>query len=424
METFLLIFDVALFILLIVAVALLFGLKKGGNTAIFDEFRKNRDEARESGKASREELSKGLDGIGGRLADMTKENYQSRIDLSEKIGASLNAIRQNNQEQMDKQAHMVTEAVASMQESNEKKLDEMRKTVDEKLTATLTTRLDSSFKTVSAQLENVYKSLGEMKELSAGVTDNMTHLNKTLSNVKVRGTWAEVQLESILDQTIPGMYVTNYSPKGNNERVEFAVKIPNGEKKGELIYLPIDSKFPMEDYIRVCDAAGCADPNELASARKALEDRVLSEAKEVRKYIVVPKTTPFAILYLATEGLYAEIVSSKDGLLEKLQAQNIMVAGPATVTALLNSLAMGFKTVAINEKANEVRGLLAAAKAQYDSFGALLEKARRKIGEAGQSLDDAQKRNDIIQKKLRSVEALDTTEADELLGLSSDSETE
>ena len=254
-----------------------------------------------------------------------------------------------------------------------------------------------------------------MKELSQGVTTNVTSLNRILSNVKTRGTWAEVQLESILDQTIPGLYVRNYSPKNNAERVEFAVKFPSSDSSGEDIYLPIDSKFPLEDYVRVCEAADNGDAVALKVARKALEDRVYAEAKEVTKYICVPQTTPFAVLYLATEGLYAEIISSKSGIAEKLQAQNVMVAGPSTITALLNSFAMGFKAMAINEKADEVRKILAAAKSQYDTFGTVLEKAKKKIDEAGKTLDEASHRNEIIRKKLKGVEEIEYTEATNIL---------
>ena len=408
----------AIILLLGVCIILLVSLKRQRDEgAIFEELRYNREEMASAGRLSREEVSRGLEKVDSRLNSLREENYKSRIDMTEKITESLNIIRQNNIEQNDRQTRFIIESVAKLQESNEKKLEEMRVTVDEKLTSTLTTRLNSSFKTVSEQLENVYKSLGEMKELSQGVTNNVTSLNRVLTNVKARGTWAEVQLESLLDQTIPGMYVKNYSPKTNGERVEFAVKIPSGDNKDEIIYLPIDSKFPMEDYVRLCNAAESCDPEILKSARKALEDRVLSEAKDVKKYIEPPKTTPFAILYLATEGLYAEIVSSKNGIVEKMQQENIMIAGPTTITALLNSFAMGFKAIAINEKADEVRTLLSVAKSQYNTFGTVLEKAKRKIDEAGKTLDEAQKRNDIIQKKLKGVEVIEGSEADEFLGL-------
>ncbi|MDD6807384.1 MAG: DNA recombination protein RmuC [Oscillospiraceae bacterium] len=344
--------------------------------------------------------------ISSKFAEMTKQNFENQLNLGERIGRSLGEIREANETAMTK-----------MQESNEKKLDQMRQTVDEKLTSTLTTRLDSSFKTVSEQLENVYKSLGEMKILSEGVTTNVTSLNRVLTNVKARGTWAEVQLEAILDQTIPNMYERNFASNPNSQaRVEFAVKIPSTGDGGTLTYLPIDSKFPMEDYIRLCDASDRADPDALLTARKALEDRVKQEAKSIHAYINEPLTTPFAIMYLATEGLYAEIASSRSGIAEKIQRDySVMIAGPTTITALLNSLSMGFRAVAINDKANEVRELLSVTKAQYDVFGGVLEKAKRKIEEAGNTLGEAQHRNEIIRKKLKNVEDIDLTGADKFL---------
>ena len=372
-----------------------------------EEFERNRREVNES-----------LRLMTGKLDEMTRQNYETLIKLNKDMTDSLNLIRTSSAELNEKQTRTLDAAIGRMQESNEKKLDQMRETVDEKLTATLSTRLDSSFKTVSEQLENVYKSLGEMKELSNGVTTNVTALNRVLTNVKARGTWAEIQLEGILDQTIPNMYVRNYSAvPGSRDLVEFAVKIPSSDDSSKITYLPIDSKFPMEDYKRVCEAADNADATALAAARKALCDRVLSEAKMIKKYINVPSTTPFAIMYLATEGLYAEITSSNSDILDKIQRENIMVAGPTTIIALLNTLSMGFKAVAINEKANEVRQLLAVTKAQYDKFGTVLEKARKKIDEAGKSLDEAQDRNRIIQKKLKNIEEIDTAAADDYLGL-------
>ncbi len=405
-------------VLSIICIALISSLKKNkDNDAIYEEFRRNREEMASSNREARQETAAALSKVENKLNEMVKENYESRINLTEKISNSLKSIQEQNAISSDRQTKIIGESISKMQESNEKKLEQMRLTVDEKLTSTLTTRLDSSFKTVSQQLENVYKSLGEMKELSQGVTTNVTSLNRILSNVKTRGTWAEVQLESILDQTIPGLYVKNYSPKDNAERVEFAVRFPSSDKNGEDIFLPIDSKFPLEDYVRVCEAADNADPDALKIARKHLEDRVLAEAKDVTKYICVPKTTPFAVLYLATEGLYAEIISSKSGIAEKLQAQNIMVAGPSTITALLNSFAMGFKAMAINEKADEVRTILAAAKTQYEKFGAVLDKAKKKIDEAGKTLDEASFRNEMIRKKLKGVEEIESAESLKILEL-------
>lgn len=421
MELITLFVGIAAVVLLVIVLVLLISLKNkdsGETAALISRTREDmgraiaavRDENARAVDGVRSEIGRGLEKVDSKLAAMTRENYDSRLDLAEKITASLNEIGKANAEQNERISRIVAQSIAAMQQSNEKKLDEMRATVDEKLNTTLTTRLNASFTAVSEQLENVYKSLGEMKELSQGVTTNVTALNKVLTNVKARGTWAEVQLEGILDQTIPGMYIKNYSPKGNSEKVEFAVKLPDGAQGG-FVYLPVDSKFPMEDYVRLCDAAENGDAALVDAARKALEDRVLAEAKTITKYISVPATTPFAVLYLATEALYAEIISSKSGIAERVQQMGIMIAGPTTVTALLNSFAMGFKAIAVNEKADEVRLMLGAARAQYQKFGEVLERAKRKIEEAGKSLDDAQKRNNIIQKKLKGVEALDELSA-------------
>lgn len=383
------------------------------------EFERSRRETQAGQRDFRLETAQSLNQMNDKLENLRVDNTKQSAELSKALGDSLNTIRLNNMEQNEKQSRALTEAVEKMRESNEKKLEQMRLTVDEKLTSTLSQRLDSSFKTVSDRLENVYKSLGEMKELSNGVTANVASLNRVLTNVKARGTWAEVQLGAILDQTIPGMYETNFACNpASKDRVEFAVRIPSGDDSERITYLPIDSKFPMEDYIRLCDAADSADAEALAAARKALEARVVNEAKTVSKYINVPTTTPFAIMYLATEGLYAEIASSRNAVSEKVRSEyNIMIAGPSTITALLNSLSLGFRAVAINEKANEVRLLLAAAKVQYDKFGVVLHKAKQKIDEAGKSLEEADHRNEIIRKKLKKVEEIDGMNADEILGL-------
>ena len=371
-----------------------------------DEFHRIRVENQNSNKEIREDVKKSLDDMSGRIDNMNKGNFEHREKVIQMLV-----------DQGDKQNKSLEISITKMQESNEKKLEEMRVTVDEKLTSTLTTRLNSSFKTVSDQLENLYKSLGEMQKLSTGVTENVTALNRVLTNVKARGTWAEVQLEGILNQTIPNMFLKNVATVPNSlDRVEFAIRIPSSEKDGKDILLPVDSKFPMEDYVRLCDAADKADADAVKQARKELENRVLGEAKSIAKYIHVPDTTPFAIMYLATEGLYAEIASSRTGLPEKIQNDyNVMIAGPSTITALLNSLSMGFKTIAINEKANEVRELLGAAKAQYEKFGDLLAKAKKKVDEAGKTLEDAERKNLFIQRKLKNIEAIDTVSADKLL---------
>ncbi len=388
---------------------------------VADQLQRNRQDMASSQKIMRDEMSASMKKMSDELLNMRKDTYDYHLKMNEMISNSLGMMRKENSEGTAKQNEVIRKSIEQMQMSNEQRLEKMRETVDEKLTKTLATRLDSSFKTVSEQLENVYKSLGEMKNLSAGVTD----LNRVLTNVKARGTWAEVQLERILEETIPGMYERNISTKANTEKVEFAVRIPSSDSNDESIWLPIDSKFPVESYIRLTSASESGDAALVAQARKAFEVSVTLKAKEITKYINIPKTTPFAIMYLATEGLYAEVASSKTGLIEKLHNDfNIMVAGPSTVTALLNSLSVGFRAVAINEKAAEVRKLLAAARTQYDKFGVLLDKARKKVDEAGKVLGEAQNRNDIITRKLKNVEMLDYNSSDEILGIEAYSDDE
>lgn len=379
-------FVIAFLCLVIIALlAILFSKRPKDDTALLSK------EIELHSKQTNEKLER----LSDEMNKLTGNNYEQQIRLIETLNKS--TVRQTD---------VVTKAIFQLQRGNEEKLEQMRKTVDEKLTETLNQRLNASFKTVSEQLSNVYKSLGEMKELSAGVTSSVTGLNRVLSNVKARGTWAEVQLGYLLDQTIPGMYEANVQTNPSyNGRVEFAVTIPNQEGEG-CIYLPVDSKFPLEDYIRLTEAADKGDTTAEEQARKALEQRIREEARLIKQYVCQPYTTPFAIMYLATEGLYAEVVSSKTGLAEKLQSEGIMPAGPSTVTAMLNALAMGFRTIAVNEKANEVWKVLGNAKAQYDKFGELLAKAKKKVEEAGKVLDEADHRNGIIKKNLRSVETI------------------
>ncbi len=366
MNTYLLIAAVALLVIVLIVLALVLIRSQGDNKTLSQEMRA-----------------------------LTDKNYEQQIMLMETLSSSA-----------DKQSAALSQAITSLRESNEKKLDEMRVTVDEKLSETLNKRINASFGTVSEQLGNVYRSLGEMMKLSGDLTENVSGLNRVLTNVKSRGTWAEVQLGNILESVIPNMYERNVRTNPlYNGRVEFAVKIPSAD--GEVTYLPIDSKFPMEDYARLCSAAEAGDYEAAEQARKALEATVKNEARMIKQYISVPETTPFAIMYLATEGLYAEIMISKNALPEQLQAQGIMLAGPSTVTALLNSLSMGFKSFAINRKASEVFKVLGAAKAQYDKFGEQLDLVRKRLEAAGSALDEADKRNEIIKKRLRDVEAID-----------------
>ncbi|MBQ6897937.1 MAG: DNA recombination protein RmuC [Clostridia bacterium] len=414
----LILLSITVVLLLIIAVKL-FTAKKD-NSAVTDEkidnlrtltqenFASMRSESVNSDNALRTLLSSSLETVGNKMDVLSEKTADGQLNTVR----ALSDMREKLDTTGRQQTHAVTEAVSRLQQSNEQKLEQMRLTVDEKLTQTLSSRLDTSFKSVSEQLSNVYKSLGEMKELSSGITS----LNRVFSNVKIRGNWAECQLEGILDKIIPGMYVKNYRSDASREVVEFAVMIPDTDSD-KMTYLPIDSKFPMEDYLRLCDAADVGDADGVRLAKKALEAKVISEAKEISKYINTPATTPFAVMYLATDSLYAEVISSKENIADRLHNDfNVMVAGPSTITALLSSLALGFRTVALNRKAGEVMDLLAAAKMQYDKFGIALEKAKKKIDEASVSIDDAQKRNTIIVKKLKGVEAISSETADLMLG--------
>lgn len=334
-----------------------------------------------------------LEELSRQMNELVNKNYEQQVKIME-------TLNDNNANQ----TKFIQQSILSMQEGNEKKLEQMRETVDEKLTSTLNKRINASFEQVSTQLTNVYQSLGEMKELSSGVTG----LNKILTNVKTRGTWAELQLDNILEQIIPNMYERNVkaNPKYNGQ-VEFAVKIPNADND-EISWLPIDSKFPMEDYIRLTDAGEQGNIEAVERAQKALEQRVKEEARAIKNYINEPYTTPFAIMYLATEGLYAQIMNSRTGLPERLQEMGILVAGPSTITALLNSLQLGFSTIAINKRANEVWKILGNAKKQYELFGELLLKAQTKIDEAGKIIGKANERNEIIKKNLKKVNELES----------------
>jgi len=344
-------------------------------------------------------------------------NRKETAESLKEMNTLIREIQDMNVKQSEKTNNILAQEVQKLQESNEKKLDQMRQTVDEKLNETLTKRLDSSFKTVGDQLNNVYKSLGEMKELATDVND----LQRALTNVKTRGTWAEAQLGNILEQTLTNdQFERNVSIKKDGTLVEFAVKIPSRDKDGEFVLLPIDSKFPQEDYLRICEAAENADKAGVDAAVKNLANVIKNEAQKIAKlYIDVPQTTDFAIMFLATEGLYAEALRIP-GLCEEIQNKHrVMICGPTTVTAFLNTLRMGFRTIAIDKRASEVWKVLGAAKSQYENFGVLLAKAGKKIEEAGNTIGEAAHRNSIIQKKLKGVELLDSGESNDILGLDS-----
>jgi len=315
----------------------------------------------------------------------------------------------------------VEERLLLIQQDNGQKLDQMRATVDEKLSATLEKRLGESFKLVSERLEAVHKGLGEMQTLASGVGD----LKKVLTNVKTRGIWGEIQLGNLLEQILtPDQYATNVITKvGSNDRVEFAIKLPARDGHDSIIWLPIDAKFPMEDYERLIDAQDQANLPRIEELGKSLENRIKLEGKKIHdKYIDPPNTTDFGILFLPVEGLYAEVLR-RPGLCEILQRQyKVVITGPTTLAALINSLQMGFRTLAIEKRSSEVWTLLSAVKTEFGKFVEVLEKTQKKLQEASNTIETATRKSRTIARKLKNVQTLPAHEAQALLEQGSESE--
>jgi len=305
--------------------------------------------------------------------------------------------------------------ITDMQTGNEKKLEEMRATVDEKLQKTLETRLGESFKLVSERLEAVHKGLGDMQQLASGVGD----LKRVLTNVKTRGVLGEYQLENVLEQLLtPDQYAKNVKTKpGSNALVEFAVKLPGKEDKDKIVWLPIDAKFPKEDFELLMDAYDKALPELVEEYRKSFIKGIKKNATDIySKYIDPPNTTDFAILFLPFESLYAEVLRTP-GLFESIQREcRVIITGPTTLSALLNSLQMGFRTLAIEKRSSEVWQLLGAVKTEFGNFGTILEKTQKKLQEASNVIDEAGRRSRSIERKLRDVQELPQDQTNALLG--------
>jgi DNA recombination protein RmuC len=337
--------------------------------------------------------------------------------FGEAFGEQLRALSEGNERRQTEMRQAVEARLSALQEGNEKKLEQMRATVDEKLHATLETRLGESFKQVADRLEQVHKGLGEMQTLARDVGS----LNRVLTNVKTRGVFGEVQLAGLLEQVFtPEQYATNVvTVPGSNERVEFAIRLPGrsaGDQDAPPLWLPIDAKFPREDYERLLDAHERADAPAMEVFAKAIETRLRLEAKTIRdKYVAPPHTTDFAILFLPTEGLYAEALR-RPGLSEALQREyKVMLAGPTTLLATLNSLQMGFRTLALERRSAEVWEVLGAVKTEFAKFGDVLAKTKKKLEEAGNTIDQAEVRTRAMVRQLRSVEAMPEGRTAELL---------
>ncbi len=327
--------------------------------------------------------------------------------------------REHNTRKLNDINDTLKSGLNELQELTGKKLDAIQTGVNERLDNALSKRLDESFETVGNQLAQLHKSLGELSSMSDGITS----LNRTLSNVKTRGTWGEMQLGSILEENLAeNQYVKNIKLRKNSDDiVEFAIRIPAKDDDNRPVYLPIDSKFPADIYNKLIDAADAGDKDAIDSARKELEFRIKQEARSIRdKYIAPPATTDFAVMFLPTESMYAEVLRI-DGLAEYCQTQcRIMIASPQTITALLNSLKVGFANIALNKKTAEVRKLLSAIKSQYETLDGLIDDTKKKLEAAAKSNDAIKYRTEQINKKLKTIDSLETAEADRLLEIGGD----
>lgn len=392
-------------------------LSQGIRKAVEEDLRKGREESATSSRNLREEVTTGLASLSETLSNtLTNASALQQEQLSG-FTTQLKDLTESNAKALDQIRITLDTRVKELQAENEKKLEEMRKTVDEKLQGTLEKRLGESFKLVSDRLEAVQRGLGEMKDLATGVGD----LKKVLTNVKTRGTWAEVYLKDILEQFLaPGQFDTNVVTKtGSSERVEFAIRLPGRPEDPEsCVWLPIDSKFPQEDYLRLQEASEEGDIEGVKKAEKALTRTLLGEAQKIQeKYLDPPGTTDFAIMFLATEGLYAEALRDAELLSALQQKHRIVIAGPTTLAAILSSLRMGFQTLAIEKRASEVWDVLRAVKTEFGKFGDVLGKVKRQLSTASRTIDEAETRTRVMEKKLRSVERLPDGKAEPLLEL-------
>ena len=350
-----------------------------------------------------------------KLVDENMHRMEARVRAMEESMVRSLAQNENRMENLRK---TTGDSITQLRDENAKKLNEIRATVDEKLNETLEKRLTTSFSQVSERLEQVYRSLGEVHSLASGVGD----LKRMLSNVKTRGVWGEIQLGALLEQALTeNQYQRNVAVVPSSaERVEFAVCLPGREEGGAPVYLPIDSKFPQEDYNRLALAAENGDQQAVEAAQKGLMNAVRTEAKRIGKYIAPPYTTDFAVMFLPLEGLYAEVMRHSEAVESIQREQRILIAGPSTLLALLNSLQMGFRTLAIEKRSAEVWKLLGAVKSDFGSFAVLLQKTQEKLQQATDSIDTAFVKTKKIEKRLRRVEAIETAEAEKLLGEDND----
>jgi DNA recombination protein RmuC len=351
------------------------------------------------------------DEIANFRAEMKTGAHQERAELT----ISLKSFSDSVEQKMAAVGQLVDEKLKQIQEDNTRQLDKMRETVDEKLQSTLDKRLSESFKQVSERLEQVHQGLGDMRTLATGVGD----LKKVLTNIKTRGTWGEVQLGALLEEILaPEQYAKNVRIHENsNDVVEFAIKLPgHGQQDGDHVLIPVDAKFPVEDYQRLLAAQENADAAAAEEAAKFLETIIKKEAKDIfTKYISPPVTTDFGIMFLPSEGLYAEVIR-RTALVQLLQRDyHIQISGPSTFAAFLNSLQMGFRSLAIQKRSGEVWKVLGEVKTEFGKYGDLLDSVHKKLVHATDSMDDVRKRSRAIQRRLRNVQELPGAEAEILI---------
>ncbi len=371
---------------------------------------RNRGEASQHARLAREEMSSSLGRTADALLQRLTENAGMQKAQLDSFARQLMALTRLNEEKAETLRKSVDARLERLRDENNRHLERIKETVDEQLHINLEKRVGESFKQVSHRLEQVYRGLGEMQQLANGVGD----LKRVLTNVRIRGTWGEVRLAAILEQILtPDQYDANVATGRNrNERVEFALRLPgSSEDRDQVVWLPIDAKFPQEDYQHLLDALERADKESADRYLKQLEMRIRAEAKTIRqKYVAPPRTTDFAIMFLPVEGLYAEILR-RPGLCSALQQEyRIVVTGPTTLSALLNSLQIGFRTIAIERRTSEVWNLLEGLKAEFGRFGDALAKTRKKIQEAGNTIDQAEVRSRAISRRLSKVEEMQLTE--------------
>jgi len=374
------------------------------------------------GQGLRAELNTGLQAISSTVSETLQLISQQQKERLDVLDQKVHSLVEQQSKAQDALKQAVETRLDTLRHENSQKLDDMRKTVDEKLQSTLESRITESFRIVSQQLESVHKGLGEMQSLAAGVGD----LKKVLSNVKVRGTWGEVQLGNLLEQFLtPDQYIQNAQIReGSQERVEYAIRMPGRAEEQECL-IPIDAKFPQEDYTRLVAAAEASDPEAVEEAAAALESRVKGFAKSIReKYIDSPRTTEFAILFLPTESLYAELLR-RPGLFDALQRDShVILAGPTTLAAMLNAFQMGFRSLAIQKRSAEVWQVLGAVRTEFAKHGSVVDTLRTQLNRAVNTIDKLGTRTRVMTRALKDVDALPEEKATALLSLSADNVTE